>query len=66
MPFKSRAQMKAAFSGGLGAEMKKRATLWAKETPDIKQLPEHVKAKPKRPKIRRKGSAKKELPGWPA
>lgn len=41
MPFKSRAQMKAAFSGALGSEMKKKARQWAHETPNIKGLPEH-------------------------
>ena len=42
MPFKSKAQMKAAFSGGLGSKMKKRAKLWAEHTPDIEGLPEHA------------------------
>lgn len=41
MPFKSKAQMKAAFSGYLGPEMKGKAKEWAKETPNIKSLPEH-------------------------
>jgi hypothetical protein len=41
MPFQSKAQMKAAFSGGLGPEMKKKADTWAHETPNIKKLPEH-------------------------
>lgn len=45
MPFRSRAQMAAAFSGALGPEMKRKAQAWAKETPDIKGLPEHVKPK---------------------
>ncbi len=36
--------MKAAFSGALGPEMKKKARTWAHETPDIKHLPGHVKA----------------------
>ena len=43
MPFKSQAQMRAAFAGGLGPEMKKKASMWAKETPDIKDMPMHVK-----------------------
>jgi hypothetical protein len=46
-PFRSKAQERAAFGGYLGSKMKKRANLWAKETPDIKSLPEHV-AKKKR------------------
>ena len=43
MPFKSKAQMKAAFGGYLGKEMKEKAKQWAKETPNIKDLPEHKK-----------------------
>lgn len=43
MPFKSKAQMKAAFSGALGSEMKSKAKEWADETPNIKSLPEHKK-----------------------
>lgn len=42
MPFESKAQMGAAFSGALGPEMKAKAEEWAHETPDIKSLPEHV------------------------
>ena len=41
MPFKSKAQMKAAFGGFLGSKMKKKAKQWAKETPNKKKLPEH-------------------------
>lgn len=43
MPFKSKAQMRAAFSGALGSKMRERAETWAHETPDIKGLPDHVK-----------------------
>lgn len=39
-PFRSKAQMKAAFSGGLGKEMKNKAKQWAAETPNQKSLPE--------------------------
>ncbi len=46
MPFKSKAQMRAAFGGYLGKEMRGKADTWAHETPDIKSLPEHKK-KPK-------------------
>lgn len=42
MPFKSKAQMRAAFSGALGSEMKAKAKLWASETPSIKTLPNKV------------------------
>ncbi len=43
MPFKSKAQMRAAFSGALGKEMKSKAKTWASETPNIKSLPKKVK-----------------------
>ena len=43
MPFKSKSQMRAAFSGYLGSEMKSKAKEWAHETPNIKELPEHKK-----------------------
>ena len=42
MPFKSLAQMRGAFSGALGPEMKAHAQEWASATPDIKNLPEHL------------------------
>lgn len=42
MPFQSKAQMGAAFGGYLGPEMKAKASTWAKETPNPKQLPRHV------------------------
>ena len=54
MPFKSKSQMKAAFGGYLGAEMKAKAKEWAAETPNIKSLPEHKK----KVKIRVKKSKK--------
>lgn len=43
MPFKSQAQMKAAFGGHLGQAMKKKAPEWAEKTKDIKHLPKHAK-----------------------
>ena len=43
MPFQSKSQMKAAFGGFLGKEMKSKATGWAAETPNIGKLPEHKK-----------------------
>lgn len=39
MPFQSKAQMRAAFGGYLGPEMKSKARTWADETPNIKKLP---------------------------
>ncbi len=45
MPFKSKKQMRAAFGGYLGEEMKSKAEEWADETPNIKKLPMRVKPK---------------------
>lgn len=42
MPFKSSSQMRAAFGGYLGPEMKSKAKSWAGETPNISKLPKHV------------------------
>jgi hypothetical protein len=42
MPFRSKAQMRAAFSGALGPEMKARASTWAHETKHPKALPAHA------------------------
>jgi len=50
MPFRSKAQMRAAFAGYLGREMKAKARQWAKETPNIKALPERVKKRKKKRK----------------
>jgi hypothetical protein len=51
MPFKSKRQMKAVYAGSLGSLMKSRAAKWAKETPNIKDLPERApKKKPRRKK----------------
>lgn len=43
MPFSSKSQMRAAFGGYLGEAMKRKAKEWADETPNIKELPQHVK-----------------------
>ena len=43
MPFKSQAQQGAAFGGHLGPEMRKKAPEFAHETPNIKNLPQHVR-----------------------
>lgn len=37
--------MRAAFGGYLGKDMKSKAKEFARATPDIKKLPEHVKRK---------------------
>ena len=52
MPFESKAQMRAAFGGYLGPEMKRKAKQWADETPNIKRLPKHKKKKKKRVSLR--------------
>lgn len=53
MPYKSKAQMRAAFGGYLGPEMKKKADTWAHETPNIKGLPEKL-WKRKQKKLKKK------------
>lgn len=64
-PFRSKAQQGAAFSGALGPEMKSKAKGWAKETPNLKNLPQHVgkKADPENPteKKSEKGSEADDL-----
>jgi hypothetical protein len=47
MPFDSKAQMRAAFGGYLGKEMKAKAEEFAHATPSIKDLPEHKHGKKK-------------------
>ena len=59
MPFKSRVQMKAAFSGALGSVMKSKARQWVEETPNIKRLPEHVKKSKKKGRGRGKSKVGK-------
>jgi hypothetical protein len=41
-PFRSKAQMRAAFSGALGSKMKRDAKEWADKTPNPEDLPEHA------------------------
>ena len=48
MPWKSLAQMRAAYGGYLGAEMKQKAPQWSAETPHIKDLPTKVGTSPHR------------------
>jgi hypothetical protein len=50
VPFKSKAQMRGAFAGALGPEMKAKAKEWASLTPDISKLPEHSIGKKKKAK----------------
>jgi hypothetical protein len=44
MPFKSKAQMRAAFAGGLGPEMQAKAPEFARNTDNINQLPQRAAA----------------------
>jgi hypothetical protein len=53
MPFKSKAQERAAFGGYLGSEMKHDAKEWASKT-DQKHLPNHVKQGRKTKALRKK------------
>ena len=39
MPFQSKVQMRGAFGGFLGPEMKRKAQEFANETPNINKLP---------------------------
>ena len=45
MPFRSKAQMRGAFSGAFGKKFQQKAAGWAKETPNIDSLPEHIMKK---------------------
>lgn len=54
MPFKSKAQMKAAFAGALGEEMQGKAKQWAHETPNAKELSEHASNKKNTAKKKKK------------
>ncbi len=51
MPFKSSSQLRAAFGGYLGKEMKSKAPQWAKETPNISKLPTHHSGKGTRSRL---------------
>jgi len=51
MPFLSKVQMRAAFGGHLGPEMKKKARKWAHETKNIDDLPERKKKRKKHTKL---------------
>ena len=44
-PFRSKSQQRAAFAGFLGPKMKEHADMWAHETPNLKELPNHVSKK---------------------
>lgn len=45
--------MRAAFGGYLGKEMKDKAKMWAKETPNIKDLPESAHKKSVKLKVKK-------------
>ncbi|MFA5696524.1 MAG: hypothetical protein WC917_03720 [Bacilli bacterium] len=65
MPFKSLAQMRGAFSGKLGPEMKAHAQEWADATKNAKDLPEHVIPKKKKMAIIKKAVQKHTGKGGP-
>lgn len=48
MAWDSKAQMKAAYGGFLGPEMKRKAAEFSRATPNIKALPEHVSDRKKK------------------
>lgn len=63
MPFKSKAQEEAAFSGALGSEMKSKAKEWAAETPNQSKLPEHAHHAGKGTRARLNTAAEKAMFG---
>lgn len=54
MPFRSKSQMRGAFSGAFGKEFQGKAEHWAEETPNIDNLPEHITKKKTKDSIFRK------------
>lgn len=54
MPFKSKRQQRAAFGGHIPGFSKEKAKEWAKETPDMKGLPERAPAEKGKPTLRSK------------
>lgn len=53
-PFRSKSQMRGAFSGAFGKKFQQKAEGWAKETPDIDKLPEHIMKKKTKDSIMKK------------
>ena len=45
MPFRSKSQMRGAFSGAFGKKFQGKAASWAAETPNLGSLPEHIMKK---------------------
>lgn len=69
MPFKSKAQMRKFYSMERDGELPKgTAQRWADETPNIKSLPERVKPKKAKPKLKKvafcHGFMKVATSGW--
>lgn len=65
MPFKSLAQMRGAFSGKLGPEMKAHAQEWMDATKNYKDLPEHIIPAKKKMEIIKKAIKKHTGKGGP-
>jgi len=65
MPFRSLAQMRGAFSGKLGPEMKAHAKEWMDATKNAKDLPEHVISKKKKLEVLKKALKKHTGKGGP-
>lgn len=55
--------MRGAFSGAFGQKFKDKAERWAKETPNIKDLPEHVTKKKTKESIIKKLTKNKKNEG---
>ena len=51
MPFQSKRQMRAAFGGHIPGISKEKAKEWAKETPDLKDLPDRAPAEKGQPTL---------------
>jgi hypothetical protein len=56
MPFQSKRQMRAAFGGHIPGISKEKAREWAKETPDLKDLPERAPGEKGKPTLLSKES----------
>lgn len=60
MPFQSKRQMRAAFGGHIPGISKEKAREWAKETPDLKDLPERAPGEKGKPTLLSKGAAEEK------
>ena len=65
MPFRSLAQMRGAFSGKLGPEMKAHSKEWLAATKNAKDLPEHIIPKKAKMEVIKKAVSKHTGKGGP-